>query len=74
MQFLHTEILEALKQRVEARALAHQQTMAKGLEPSRYWEHVGRHRECRELIDAIEEIAAEKGTDVDEHDGKTAGG
>lgn len=63
MPFLHTELLEALKQRVKDMQLKHQTHMAKGLPEKEYWEAVGRHRECADLIHAIDEVAEENDDD-----------
>ena len=56
-QFLHTELLESLKQRLEERMQQHRFRMAKGLPELEYREYVGRHKEAAELIEAIAEVA-----------------
>lgn len=70
MKFLHTEVLDSLRERVRERQEKHRARMAKGLPVDEYRELVGRHKECDDLIEVIREIAEDSGVS-DDDDGKT---
>lgn len=65
MTFLHTELLDSLKVRVLERMEQHRDRMAKGLPELEYREVVGQHKECKDLLGAIDEVAKE-GTEDDD--------
>jgi hypothetical protein len=64
--FLHTELLDSLKQHVLKRMETHRDRMANGLPELEYREVVGRHRECKDLLSAIDEVAKEGNEDDDD--------
>ncbi len=71
MTFLPTELLDSLKVAVEERMQTHQLHMAKGLPEKEYWEAVGRHKECRHLIELITTTKEDNdGDDEDKPGGK----
>lgn len=71
--FLHTELLDSLKQRVKERSEKHRAYMAKGVPADKYWEMVGRDKECQDLINAINEMAENNDEDKDESKGNGSG-
>ena len=66
MPFLHTELLDSLKVRVQEQIEMHRTRMEKGIAPDEYRELVGRCKEARALIGLIDETKKENEEDADE--------
>lgn len=69
--FLHTEVLASLKEMVRERQEQHRTAMAKGLPVEQYWRLVGQHKECADMIDAIDKVAKDSEATLDGNDSET---